>query len=359
LFLLLLLPSAAGLNAQGADSSNAHLGTPPIFREAPEPPRYRAPLVPRAGGLSIDPSSRAASRRFFYEQYQNAPCPDSEWDGSVSSCVPGTTADAFKDAVMHRINYFRAMAGIPADIDWNPGYSEKDQEAALMMSANGALSHDPPTSWECYFEDGDEAAGHSNLALGAYGCTAISLYMKDPGAGNEAAGHRRWILYPQTREMGTGDIPHGAGGWASNALWVVDEDDPSRGSRPQTREEYVAWPPPGYVPYPVVYPRWSFAYAGASFGSASVTVTRSGSAVPVEIYSPADGYGENTLVWLMDNMSSHSSWPAPESDEVYHVTVANVMIGGAPHTFTYSVKVFDPAQERVYGIPAWQLLLLE
>ncbi len=51
--------------------------------------------------------------------------------------------------------------------------------------------------------------------------------------------------------MGTGDVPETASYPAINVLWVQDEDhifDP----RPKTFNEFVAWPPPGYVPAPVV-----------------------------------------------------------------------------------------------------------
>jgi hypothetical protein len=38
-----------------------------------------------------------------------------EVNGSHSSCIPGDTAAAFRDSVLLRINYFRAMSGVPAD----------------------------------------------------------------------------------------------------------------------------------------------------------------------------------------------------------------------------------------------------
>jgi glucose uptake protein GlcU len=43
-------------------------------------------------------------------------------------------------------------------------------------------------------------------------------------------------------------------------------------ARPSTRNIYVAYPPPGYVPYKLVWPRWSFAYPGANFANASVAI---------------------------------------------------------------------------------------
>ena len=74
--------------------------------------------------------------------------------------------------------------------------------------------------------------------------------MDEFGAGNAAVGHRRWILYPQTRNFGNGDVPVNGSNYAANALWVIDGN--FGGPRPTTREPYVAWPAPGYFPYELV-----------------------------------------------------------------------------------------------------------
>ena len=139
--------------------------------------------------------------------------------------------------------------------------------------------------------------------------------------------------------MGTGDIPP-EGGWAANSLWVFDSN--IWGERPPTREEFVAWPPPGYVPYQVVYPRWSISYPGADFSQAEVTMTKAGQALEIALESVGTGYGENTLVWIPNGMNSRDSWEKPESDTTYRVTVNNVIIGGAPRAFNYNVIIFDP-----------------
>jgi uncharacterized protein YkwD len=286
--------------------------------------------------MTVDPQSRAASLEFYQRVYLGSEGVAIGWTGNQATCNAGTTAAAFRAAVQLRIDYYRAMAGVPSDLVLNSTYTSKAQQAALMMSANGDLSHDPPSSWTCYTAAGDDAAGNSNLCLGCYGPGAIDAYMEDSGSGNYAVGHRRWVLYPQTQEMGTGDIPWAGGYWAANALWVFDSHiwDP----RPETREEYVAWPPPGYVPYQVVYPRWSFSYAGASFGSATVSMSSGGSSVGVSVRPVVNGYGENTLVW-----EPAATFGPPGADTTYSVSVNGVLIGGSPRSFSYDVIVFDPA----------------
>lgn len=113
-------------------------------------------------------------------------------------------------------------------------------------------------------------------------------------------------------------------------------------NRPATREAFVAWPPPGYVPYTIVYPRWSFSYAQADFTNAAVSMTENGVNVPVTRYTPQDGYGENTLVWILSSMNEGSSWPKPAADTTYGVTLNNVVVGGSPKRFQYTVIIFDP-----------------
>ena len=263
------------------------------------------------------------------------------WTGSYASCDAGTTSSAFRQSVIDRVNYFRAMAGVPAEVVLDETWNSQDQQAALMMSANNNLSHTPPTSWMCYTADGAAAANKSNLALGANGPTAIDSYIKEPGAGNYFVAHRRWILYPQTDEMGTGDVPRVGINNSANALWVIDSNSASN-PRPATREPYVAWPPPGYVPYEVTYPRWSFSYKSADFSAANVSMTENGAAVSVAQHTVVGGYGENTLVWIPKGLGDNATWLRPTYDVKYQVTIDNVKIAGMPQSFSYSVTVFDP-----------------
>jgi uncharacterized protein YkwD len=289
--------------------------------------------------LSVNPQDRQASLNFFNQVYRASEGAPVAWTGNHGTCNEGTTSQAFRHAMRLRINYFRAMAGVPGNVALSDEFNQKAQKAALMMSVNRQLSHNPPSTWQCYSADGAEAAGSSNLYLGIYSWNAIDGYIQDPGSGNYAVGHRRWILYPQTQFMGTGDIPSVDGYPAANALWVFDSN--IFGPRPDTRQEFVAWPPPGYVPYQIVFPRWSFAYAGADFTSASVSMTSGGGTISVSQKPVVDGYGENTLVWEPDATFG----TPPVLDEIYTVSINNVIIGGNPRDFVYDVIVFDPGSQ--------------
>jgi hypothetical protein len=323
----------------------ASLGEPPT---APTPedvarlPRLRIAKHGPTGPFTVNTARREEARNFFNTVYAASDGFAIGWTGNLATCTPGTTDAAFRDLVALRINYYRAMAGVPAAITFDPTFNTKDQAAALIMSANNALSHFPPTTWTCYSVDGYEAAGKSNIALGNAGPDAVTAFIEDSGNNNTAVGHRRWLLYPQTQLMGSGDVPQIGTNYAGNAIWV--QDGHYFDARPATRDNFVSWPPPGFVPYPVVFARWSLAYPNADFSAATVTMSTNGVNIPVTLEQVANGYGENTLVWYPSglNPSGPVNWPRPGTDTVYRITLQNVRGTGVPSSFSYQVTVFDP-----------------
>jgi hypothetical protein len=294
----------------------------------------------------VNPASREESRIFYQSIYQAAENVPSGWNGNVAAGVEGTTTTAFKDSVFLRVNYFRAMAGVSGNVVNEPAFSADSQKAALMMTSNNALSHSPPETWLNYSLAGATAADKSNIGLGYFGTQAIDRYIEDAGSTNTAVGHRRWILLPQTTRMGTGDIPANGSFQAANALWVHDEATFSN-PFPQVRDTFVAWPPKGYVPYSLVFPRWSFSYPSADFSGASVNLVRNGSAVPVTQALFSNGTGVSRLVFVPDNLNPNnwSAPAAPATDVTTTVNVSNVLIGGVPQDFSYNVTSFDPARD--------------
>jgi uncharacterized protein YkwD len=298
------------------------------------------PLIHKENASWINLENRAESLAFYQTNYLIENPPPINWSGSHANCDPGTTSPAFQQAVLQRINYFRAMAGVPAEITFSDESNIRAQAAALLISVNNASNHNPPDTWTCYSTLAYEGTCSSNLYLGVFGWDAITGYMKDPGDTNGFVGHRRQILRPQTKIMGTGDIPPTTGYSPSNALRVFDEHmwDP----RPQTRDGFVAWPPPGYVPYPVVFTRWSISYPEAEFGNATVSMREEGKLLTTIVESVVDGYAENTLVWQIQGMSCGQNWPRPNQDTRYTISINNVIINSQPQNFTYDVIVFDP-----------------
>ncbi len=326
-------------------SADIILGDPP---RAPQDltglPGGRPSVESLTGGFTVNAGSREQVRSFYNVIYLASANVPIGTTADVNTCTPGTNSAAFQDAVLRRINWFRAMAGVPAAVTFDAGNNVANQQGAVMMSANNALSHFPPTSWKCYTGLGAHAASNSNIALGSDGADSITGYMWDFGANNYEVGHRRWLLYPQTQVMGTGDVPHAGTYNAANTIWVFDSH--FGGPRPATRQPYVAWPPSGFVPYQVVFPQWSFGLSNADLSASTVTMTSNGVSVAVTLQLYTIGYGENTLVWVplgLDPTSMSSVFPFNGSDTVYGVTVGNIKVGASRFSISYNVTLFDPA----------------
>jgi hypothetical protein len=281
---------------------------------------------------SVPPGMDLAQANWFYQNTFAAPASVApQWNGSLANGNAGTLGANYLAAIVARVNDYRWMAGLPGGVTLDPTENAEAQLAALMMAANNQLSHSPPPTWLDYSAAGANAAGHSDLSLGASGTNAIDLYMTDPGDGNTFVGHRRWVLYPTTRTMGVGDIPA-----RSNALYVVQPQ-----LAPVPAVTAVAWPPAGFIPVTLLPQRWSLQADGnTDFSNATVAVTENGAPQTVEILSDnANGYGGNAIVWDMPFAPA----PQPGQQVVYTVNIGNVMIGGKPQSYSYITTSFDPS----------------
>ncbi len=292
-------------------------------------------------GLTVNTSSRYATLAFFHTAYLASVdfLDRMNWTGDTANCDEGTVSDDFHEDVLRRINFFRAMAGLNANITLDPVKNAKSQKAALMMSRNHALSHFPPDTWICWSQDGYEAAGAANLSRGSHdytGPAAIDGLMLDAGDGNTAVGHRRWLLFSGAREMGNGGVPRQVPYGGAAVIWVIGDFNPL----PSTPVR-IAWPPAGYVPWQVIYPRWSFGLSGASassFNEADVYMSVNGTNLPVTIIDRGDvGYGDHAIVWEPQGWTPS----VPAADTTYHVVLSNVS-GTASSTYHYAVTVIDP-----------------
>jgi hypothetical protein len=315
-----------------------------------------------AGGFTVDAASREDVRNFYNAVYRASENVPAAWSGDLASCAPGGTDFLFRTAVLRRINFFRALAGVPADVALDESLNFKVQQAALMMAANGQINHSPPASWVCYGGGGAEAAGNANLSLGHYGPGAVDGQMRDDDGSdgrltNAAVGHRRWLLYPYTRFMATGDVVNPKdSNQDANAIWVRDSAN-FKGARPATRTEFVAWPPvgaggQGFVPRPLVFGRWSFSYPGADFSKAKVTMTKDGKAQGLTQETPVGDIADNTLAWVPKQAAATAT--ALAKDAVYKVTIKGVFVGGKSRDFSYQITEFDPAlpgTDTVYATP--------
>ena len=316
----------------------------------------------KAEELIVDNSDRSQVIKFFFDQY--LPSEDfenrHEWTGSIENRNPGQLSERIHQDVIMRINYFRAMAGLNANIKLSDDLNNMAQEAAFMMAYQNTLSHYPDIDWSYYSESGARAARNSNLSLGInlayYGPAAVDGQIEDAGENNKSLGHRRWILYSKAPlVMGHGSVPlndiiyrpepepepEPKNRNSSMALWVIGKNPKS-----YTNDvDFIAWPPAGYVPYQVVYNRWSFAIPhtkenAADFKSANVVVTKGGIKIPVTITHRGNRFEGNDPT-LGFEISNNHLIQNNGLDQIYSVQISNI-IGTEKDTYSYEVKTIDP-----------------
>ncbi|MDM4761557.1 CAP domain-containing protein [Galbitalea sp. SE-J8] len=285
-------------------------------------------------------ASKAAVLRGYRTVYAPAQRVPVGWTGSVDGCDPGTESAASRTATIATVNYARSLARLsPVKLD--SATSAKAIRAALVYQANGQLEHEIPAGWDCVTAAAKAAGRHSNIALaisddprdGLSGARAITAYLDDPGAGNVVVGHRRWVLDPRLRRVGTGSTTF------ANALWVIGGQASSGFKNPA----WVSWPTAGYFPSPLEPDgRWSLSgRAGKNydFSRAKVTVTdRGGHRLTVKKRASADGYASDTLVFEVAGVKK----PTGAAAKVYRVSVSGIRVGGRKVAHRYTVKLVKP-----------------
>ena len=312
----------------------------------------------------IDTSNRDAVAVAYAEEFSRS-VPDMDWTGEYETCDAGASSEELALATVRRVNFYRAMAGVPTGVTLNPEYSARAQQGALSMSATGKLSHTPDSSFECLTETARQAAANSNLYLGRTGPRAIDGYIEDPGERNRDVGHRNTILHPPTTEIGVGHVAGNDDSYPANALWVFD--DQVFADNPPLREDegFVAWPPRGFVPQDLVHPRWSFGLADANFDNATVTMTSGDRTIeltvvarlsqqgyvpaPIIVWEPEADSGSDDTEPARGGAADGATGGGDLGDEVvqlaaahdtsYDIVVDGVIVDGAEVSFAYTVTI--------------------
>ncbi len=251
---------------------------------------------------------------------------EGSWSGSVGACNAGDISDEGRENALRIVNLYRWLANLP-EVDHDASRNAMTQDCALMMHANGALSHNPPESWTCYTGDGASAAGNSNIATGP-GVMAVDMYMADWG--NETTmGHRRWILSNGLGPIGLGSTD------GYSCMWVL-------GGSGSGSNQWTAFPPEGPVPWQMMdcsyestdSTGWTVQSDGISLGGAQVSITTDDDGeLPVDVVDLAGGYGSTSAINILPQ-----GWTS-QPGVTYHVAVT-----GISPTIEYDVEMVDCSQ---------------
>lgn len=269
----------------------------------------------------------------------------------ITGCQPGVLKPEVGARVLAVLNDIRAHHRLPA-VTYNSADDAASQQSALMMAANGQLSHTPPSTWNCYTAAGATAAGQSNIYLGLgsglrYTQDADILIGFLTDTNNVVAnnvGHRRWLLYPFLSTISYG---RAAGRYQTSnrsdgaSIKVINSTQNTAGPLP----DYVAYP---FEDYPARYFDTSallsfgvIANKSSNFG-ANASVNFSGTTISVRVRGGAaltvsnisydnDGFGlPNNLQWSVAGLAANTT---------YDVTINNVIVSGAARNYSYYFKL--------------------
>lgn len=347
-----------------------------------------------SNGFTVDAQDRNDVVSFWHAVYQAS---EGYWDrhgwtGNYTAAAPydsgvGTTAAAFVKDTERRINFHRALCGVPANVRLNTGStvqidpsdpykppSNTTKEAAVRRSAYMVVRTCGPFLGKYYPPLGDEwaAVGHNPdptkcvawtaaawnanhcgaVDLGSYGPGAVDAYIAEElGTGgtdpaeNAIAGHRRWLLHPGSTDMATGDTP-GAYDSATNWIWQptnVIYVVPKITETVTVPPRFTSFPPAGYFPASLNGRFWSLAYPGANFATATVTMTTAnGTPVIATVVARNGDFGTHpALVW---QVGAEAMVKSVTADRTFHVAVSGITGNGVPASRNYSVTLINPNQ---------------
>lgn len=281
------------------------------------------------------------------EHYTQAP--------NVQGCFEGVLKDSEKAEVLNYVNFIRSIHGLkPVQYDLNG--DKYAQKSSLIMAANSALNHQPPSGWSCYSNDGYYGADNSNLHLNRStsntmnpkSIESIIGWMIDDKSGNapDRCGHRRAIINPFLTSIAFGRVDGKSNVdnyyCSGMSLLYLDRVNGGIQDRPV---EFVAYPFQNY-PIELVNKSWYLSFSpfydmnswgrntNINYSSAKVTVTDdNGNQMNVHSYvDDAEGWGaiHNNFRWMVDGM---------QNEVKYNVNIKGIVVNGQTKEYNYWFKL--------------------
>lgn len=249
----------------------------------------------------------------------------------------GILSDETAQSALVRLNQYRYIAGLDADVTLDAEYGKKAQAAAFINAVGqGGLSHSPsqPSGMsDTLYSLCKEGAGSTNLGAG-YGNLpyAIDGWVNDGGV--DSLGHRRWVLNPGMTKTGFGLVKNSSSYYGTyTAMYAFDRNRSSS-------YKNVAWPaqltPLSYFDVSEV---WSLSTGKAETESAiTVVVIRQKDNKSWTFTSSNgltvnnDGYGQKGCV-----MFTPSAIGSLADGDVFTVNITGLADGD----LSYKVEFFD------------------
>ncbi len=255
------------------DAGGGDLGVPPRDAlPAPAPDARGAPPPPPPDAATEPPPPPPPPGRsepevcaYWAQEHVGV---GAEWQPSNpgDACDLGVVSDEGQRNGIRRTNLYRWLAGLEP-VSLEPSLLPQQQACAVIQDALGGLNHHPPADSPCYTDLGARGAGSSNLVAGTGLADSVDLYVSDRGV--PSLGHRRWVLNPTARVTAFGHKGR------FGCMYSFSSEGP-------VTADFVAWPPPGFVP------------TAAAHGTAHVSLyrVRPGPEFRVEVAVDDGEYGQ-------------------------------------------------------------------
>jgi len=314
----------------------------PAPSPAPSPSPTPAPAPPPPPPVVVAGSGWAANAAALFTVQ-----PD------VAGCAPGTLAQGVRNDVLARLNAIRALHRLPP-VTYSSADDEQATQAALMMAANGQLSHTPAATWKCHTATGAAGAGTSNL-YGGLISPFLAYYTEDMYLGGwltevsnlvaDNVGHRRWMLDPFLGKIAYGRVAQVlADGSRTDAAAMKVVSFAGGVTVPGNLPPFVAYPygdyparyfdPAALLSFTVVADATQRGGANATVDFAKATIVVSDGTGPLavsNIHFDNVGYAvPNNLQFNVAGLKAGVS---------YAVTITGVGVRGVATNFAYTFRI--------------------
>jgi hypothetical protein len=280
----------------------------------------------------------------YNELYLTSAIDSFNWKNK-GACDPGTIPAEVYVKAEKRINFFRMMNRLP-QIKITNDKKEETQAAAFICMKNNSLNHTPPTSWKCYSKKAADGAAHSCLGMSNFtywkSTSFIDGWIADEGNSNYFVGHRRWLLSSRATKFSYGATSN------TEALYCgLDQRNDT------LKNEFIAYPWSGHVPYELIFCKWSFAIPQihqSDLSKAKVTVKgKKGNLYQVDLQKQVEGFPDNTIVWKVESLVSTEEEKKDKNQlkekgligEELTVKIENVIVNKKTRTYEYKVKITE------------------
>jgi hypothetical protein len=281
----------------------------------------------------------------FYKEYYLSSAVDSINWKSKGGCDPGSIPASLDQLAEKRINFFRQMNRLPL-IKVTTSKKPEAQAAAFVISKNNALSHDIPSSWKCYSQAAADGAKNSCLGLPNFKylpqTAFITGFISDPGDGNYFVGHRRWLLNSRATEFSIGATKNSLAIYCTNNL-IQDT----------LKNTFIAYPWNGYVPYNLVFSKWSFSIPDGNEVDYSniklIVKNKKGKSLPLKYLKENQFFPDKTITWKVEGLFSEEDERRSENHlkdkgyvgEEFTVRIEGIIVNKKKANYEYKVRVTE------------------